>query len=446
VDYLRRLVNSGKFEEIAKLSKEYLNSYPESPDAQKYASYLIYSLYKLGKYSESQNLGKFYLNGKINKTQAYILDNLGLVQWKKGNLILAEKYIVEAMEIYVEIADEEGQGIVYNDLAIINIDSGLLSDAVVNIEKSIQILDRLNIKHQIAFPYANLGKIYQMQGKLEKSFECLRIAESIFTELNDSVSLGVVFKSYGRVYQSMGEYKNAEKYLMSSYLIRKGLNHPIDLAESLYHLIEVMCKIGSEDTLTYLRELEQLSLDTGELRVYQYWQMAKGKINVNQKRVFARFQAKNNFQQIISDENSVVELKTEALIEVIHLLFLELQLSDVPMAILEEIEENIEQLSQYAKKEHSLSLEVNMNIILARLCFLQQRFEKSRVYLKIAEKLANKGEIQRIKTKVKNELTLLDENFEYWQTALAQNPNIKNMVEKNEIVDYLKKIAKLDLR
>ena len=446
MDYLRRLVNSGKFEEIAKLSKEYLNSYPDSPDAQKYASYLVYSLYKLGEYSECMNIGKFYLNGKINKAQADILDNLGLVQWKKGNLILAEKYIVEAMKIYEEIADEEGLGIAYNDLALINIANGLLSDAIVNINKSIQILDKLNIKHQIAFPYANLGKIYLMQGKLGKSLDYLRNAESIFAELNDSLSLGVVFKSYGRVYQARGEYKKAEKYLISSYLIRKGMNHPIELAESLYYLIEVMCKRGLEDPLIYLRELEQLSLDTGEIRVYHYWQMAKGKITVSQKRVFARFQAKKNFQQIISDENSVVELKTEALIEVIYLLFLELQLSDVPMEIIEEIRENIEQLSQFAEKEHSLSLKVKMNIIRARLCFLQHRFEKSRVYLKIAEKLANEGEIQRVKTKVKNELTLLDENFDYWQTALALNPNIKNMVEKNEIADYLKKIAQLDFR
>ncbi len=446
MEFLRNLIRLGRYEEIVKLSEEFVNAYPDSPQAIVYISYEIYCLYRLGRYNEALDLAKLHLTDEVSRPQGFILDNLGLVYWKKGDMKRAESYLEAALKIFVKLGDQFGVSVVYNDLGLVKIETGFLSDAKGILEKSLEISREFRFEDQAAYALANLAKIYRMQGRLTEAEEYITTAKETFERYNDSVSLGVVHRTIGQIHEARGERDQAESAFKASLTIRRKVGLKLDIAETLYFLVRLSCNTNclDADIKGYMEELSELAFESTERRILHYWLMVQGLVSANQRRVFARFQAKKYFEQIINDDRAYVELKVEAIIQNIHLLFLELQISENAKEVIEDIEAHMHLISNFAKWEHSVILEIEQMIIQAKLALIQREFDKSRKILDEARKITEKVEINFMRERVEKEISLLDENLKLWHSALDKNPKIKSSVENNEIVNYLRKIVKLN--
>lgn len=119
----------------------------------------------------------------------------------------------QAMEIYANIGDFLGQGIVLAIIGGVNTRLGYYSESLKQLLRGLEIFTQLEEIHGIGVILNNLGNLYEEKGDNDKKIETYLQAEAILHHVEDAGSLAIIIGNLAQAYFEKGETEKALKYV-----------------------------------------------------------------------------------------------------------------------------------------------------------------------------------------------------------------------------------------
>lgn len=212
-----RLANAlGNLNEARAAAQEALALAQQVGDQKLEASSLIAlgdALFSLGEHQQAQGyyeraitLYRSVVEDKPNLARALL--DLGNIHRRAGHLEEAGAMIREALALFREVGDRQGESDAYNALGILSSD---YAEQRLYYEHSLAISRAIGNRSGMARTYNNLGLIYAGLGLYTRAREYLEQAVQIQRDLHARASLTYTLESLGRVYLDTGDYLQAQQ-------------------------------------------------------------------------------------------------------------------------------------------------------------------------------------------------------------------------------------------
>jgi len=145
---------------------------------------------------------------------------LARLQRRNGQIQLALQNFERALELSLEHQDRPHQGLVWNDLGIIQQDRGQIQEALELFERALGVWRELGDRHNEAAALHNLGRLARHYGSNARAQDYLMAAEEISRELKDSRNLAATLEILGQMAQDRGELAEARQALEEVLTLR----------------------------------------------------------------------------------------------------------------------------------------------------------------------------------------------------------------------------------
>ncbi len=205
-----------------------------------------------------------------------ILNNLGWINYTKGNFFDALEQFEEALKISIELGNESQQAIYYNNLGeihekIMNYPEALLNyrNAILAADNSSEFVEKQRALNSIIeifenvhnFPKAlesyddaikvaeiiddfetkaiylnNIATIYCNQEEYPQALELFQNAGNILRDLDDKIGLAINFNNIGVLHQKCGYFSKAIENFDSALKIDEKSGNLLGMARSLYKI------------------------------------------------------------------------------------------------------------------------------------------------------------------------------------------------------------------
>lgn len=113
-------------------------------------------------------------------------------------------------------------------------------------EESVKLYQQTNDKRNLGLTWRLLGKEYAALGKLDLALTCMYQADSIISQLGDSVDVSTIYNGIGNVYHMMGDLLKAKAYLHKAIVF-----DPNNCSPSCFALGRLYLKEDSLDKAEY---------------------------------------------------------------------------------------------------------------------------------------------------------------------------------------------------
>ena len=117
--------------------------------------------------------------------EARVLNLLGIIAKRRGNLDQAEDYYQRSLAIKEELGDKNGCSMSFNNLGVIAKQRGNLDQAEDYHQRSLAIKEELGDKSGCSFSFNNLGVIARQRGNLDQAEDYHQRSLAIREELED---------------------------------------------------------------------------------------------------------------------------------------------------------------------------------------------------------------------------------------------------------------------
>ncbi len=196
---------------------------------------------------------KIYEDNKLYVDAARVLNNIGIMQKKKGDLKSALNSYITAIKILEGSDDYNSLIATYINAANILTDIGNFQDALQYNLKALSIYDKIDTKEardsiKIAHIYKTIANIYSLQNDTASAYKYYDKAFDIYSKYNSKEDIGDIFVNRG-VIAGDNNLKDVEKnyyYKALSYY-----STPTKKAVVYLNLAEIYSKLQNEDSLFY---------------------------------------------------------------------------------------------------------------------------------------------------------------------------------------------------
>lgn len=229
VDCYNKLFFSEVFSDV-KVSKKYFEAM-FSIAKQKKSNYA---------YAKAFNAKGVYFDmlGKLDS--AYISYNNAIHYSKKANLLSTE-------------------GSAYNNLGLLDWNKGDFYKALKNYNKSLELFEKIeNINYQ-GNTLSNIGLIYDEIDEPKKAEFYLKKALNIRMKANDDYGLSVSYVNLGKLYEKQGKYHIAIQNYEKAIVIKKKINDDLGIAIAKYNMSTSLMKLNKlDEALAVLNDAEKI--------------------------------------------------------------------------------------------------------------------------------------------------------------------------------------------
>jgi signal transduction histidine kinase len=177
-----------------KISKIYINTQPDS------ATFYIGEGLKLAK------------ELKDTKGEGMMLSQLGIVNEVHGNLVLAEKYALQALAIFKQLNDTYSIAICENGIGVIEAKKGNFTKGANHFFTALELFKKLKDNYGIVQTYIKLGTVSDASGNLEKSLEYANLAWELNHDDTTNNAYYTLCNNIGINYGRRGNFKKAIEY------------------------------------------------------------------------------------------------------------------------------------------------------------------------------------------------------------------------------------------
>jgi len=281
-----------------------------SPLKQCLIPHIIY--FNFNRYSESYRCGITALeqikSDNDISDKVLILNNLGWINYSKGNYFDALEQFEEALKIAIELGNEKQQAIYYNNLGEINekimnfpealshytdaIDTA--ENASVLIEKQRALTSIIEIfEHVQNFPKAldyyqqaiqvaenigdlktkaiylnNIASIYCSQEDFSKALEFFQQSGEILRDIDDKEAIAINLNNIGALHQKCGYFSKALENFNLALQINEAIGNEIGVAKNLYKIAGVYFMHEEyPEAITYYIKAKELLKTSGEFNL-----------------------------------------------------------------------------------------------------------------------------------------------------------------------------------
>ena len=192
------------------------------------------------------------------------LSNKALKHFKE-----ADKYYSQCLKLFIELKHIAGQAVVYNNLGIVNKESGNKEVSLNYFTKSLEIREQMGSKQGIAVVYNNIGELYTQYNEYEKAIDYLKKSLVITSELGFK---DLLFHNYGllnKAYFNDQKLDSAYHYLSLLSILKDTLNNQ----QRTNQLSELEVRFETENKEREIEVLEKEKIIQNEQVERQKWQI-----------------------------------------------------------------------------------------------------------------------------------------------------------------------------
>jgi CHAT domain-containing protein/Tfp pilus assembly protein PilF len=194
--------------------------------------------------------------------QAYgqALNNLGEVNYSKGNLVKSSEHFERALKLFTEVGDRVGEARVHLFKGYIAGGIGQPEKAVAEISEALALFQFVSDKTGEGLCLTALGLSHSLKRDEEHAIKLHREARDIFRTIGDRQSEAITLNAMGQAYEFLSEYPMAlENYREALRLFQE--NGGLDFAAvSMFKVATIYRLIGDlKQAQTYYEQCLQLS-------------------------------------------------------------------------------------------------------------------------------------------------------------------------------------------
>ena len=163
-----------------------------------------------------------------DKHRARVLNNMGFIHFRLGNIVKARSYTGKALSIRNKLNIPYELGLSCNTMGMLMEDYGHIQDAVDLYHRAYNAFEKADSKRGRALALLNLGRIERVANDYEKAFKHLDEARDVFDHLNDKDHLINTYNELGCTYR---QRKGPGELLMALEYLEKSLALSIELGK-----------------------------------------------------------------------------------------------------------------------------------------------------------------------------------------------------------------------
>ena len=168
--------------------------------------------------------------------EASTLNQLGIVAQEQRQWQAAEKYLKDALQIYIEFNDRYEQAKTLHNLGIVAQEQRQWQEAEKYYKDALEIDIEFNDRYEKAGTLHQLGMVAQEQRQWQAAEKYYKDALEIYIEFNDRYSQASTLHQLGRVAQEQRQWQEAEKYYKDALRIDIEFNDRYEQAKTLHQL------------------------------------------------------------------------------------------------------------------------------------------------------------------------------------------------------------------
>ena len=170
-----------------------------------------------------------YRGVTLSKTEVNQMQKLGKLV-ETGDKLRKSKEWKKALEVYrsglrlaTKLKQTEYRGIFLRKIAAIQINQGIINNAMVNLEKALALFHSIESKRNLAITYLDIGAAYLERGDHIKALEYLDKAQTLATSINDNICLAAILNNRGLALIYETKFEESKSILTESLRLYKEL-------------------------------------------------------------------------------------------------------------------------------------------------------------------------------------------------------------------------------
>lgn len=184
-----------------------------------------------------------------------LLNNLGIIAAISENLDEAHRYFSKSLELRQSLQDQRGIAIVKKNLGNVLRETGHYQEAKLLYEEALALSEALDDKQGIAFGLGVLAKIHLFEENYDKAQKCFKESAELRAEMGDLWGLAVSTDNLGVVARLKKDYASAKGHHKRSLALRKRIKDEQGVADSHFGLGQLARAMGhAELALSYLEQ------------------------------------------------------------------------------------------------------------------------------------------------------------------------------------------------
>jgi two-component system, NarL family, sensor kinase len=166
-----------------------------------------------------------------DSTKLHVLSDLS---WELRNEQKTDalNYARQELELAEKLKDDKAIAQGYNDIGIIQYQKGNLAEALKSYESSLKIREKLNDKALIASSLTKIALIYHDMGNYPKALEQQLSVLKIYVDLKNEQNISFTYNNLGELYNQLGDYDKALDYWNKALEINKRTGNKYALGGS----------------------------------------------------------------------------------------------------------------------------------------------------------------------------------------------------------------------
>ncbi|MFW9778013.1 MAG: tetratricopeptide repeat protein [Candidatus Heimdallarchaeota archaeon] len=401
----------------------------------------------IGEFDKALDFFKRSLNlfREINHKRGiyYQLNNIGWILRARGSLDEAQYYIQKQLEISKAIGNTKYIAWSNYSLGYIHYYKGELDAALRCAEESFEIFD--DLEHEIGLSEVStlMGSVHQGKGNFRKGIQYYDKALKDYSPSSSrDVPHGycVTFRYLGAVHYHQGELEKAIEYFNKAIDIHKSIcksrNTFLDFELAILHLYL---------TMVYVELHNEQQIDVSQQKLDEYverwpWldvvkKLAQALVLKEKKRAVYRFQAQQILQEIKEDKFDY-EIEFMIKVNLCELLLDELKYSGEETIILD-IQQLLDQISNLADKQRSITTLVSLYSLQARLSLIEGKSDLSKELLEKALAIAEDKGLGLIYSKLLIQRQEFIGQLDEWKKLFIRNSTLQERIELLNLREYI---------
>ena len=154
--------------------------------------------------------------GKFLKAEGSAYNNIGLINWNKGNNLEAIKYFNKALKIFETINIKKFQANALSNIGLVYDDINDLEKSEYYLNQSLEIRKSINDQYGLSVSYTNLGKLFGKQKKYILSILNYKKSIQIKKQLDDLMGIATTNANLTTSLNRLKKYDESLKLLKES--------------------------------------------------------------------------------------------------------------------------------------------------------------------------------------------------------------------------------------
>ena len=147
-------------------------------------------------------------------------------------------FLLRALSIYEQAEDWDNAAYVYNSIAGMNYNRGLMGEAKRYWEKAIELYQKSGNQARLGVMYNNISLVYQDSTEIARSLRkaYLEKAVGIYLPLGDSSHLSSAYLNLGSLYRDDDRFDSAQVYYQKALSLARALDRKNTIQATLLHI------------------------------------------------------------------------------------------------------------------------------------------------------------------------------------------------------------------